>query len=107
MKITITGASDDLIEIDGDFREEFSVNMETAERKGGLLLAVSDGTLLRVRYNDDGIWRITRIVNGMAKFSKTEGDVAADTFDVVTLEGELVNWVVLGIDVAMTGRRAR
>lgn len=90
MKVIITGASDDLIEVDGDIVEEFG-----ASTKGTNLLAVSDGTLLRITYDNDGIWRIGRLVTGSAEFVKVEGDVPADTFDKVTLTGD-IKWIVVG-----------
>lgn len=98
-KLIITGSSDDLIEIEGEFREEF--NVYTDDQKDGFLLAVSDGTLLNINYDQDGIWRIKRLKSGGATFNKVEGDVERDTNDVVTLEGDPLKWVVLGINVAM------
>lgn len=88
-KITITGASDDLIEIDGDISEEWD-----AYDKGRQFIAVSDGTLLSIEYDDDGIWRVNKVTGGSAEFSKRDGDVERDTFDVVTLEGD-IRWVAL------------
>ena len=94
MKITITGASDDLIEIDGDIQEEFNSWDDSPT-----LIAVSDGTLLRVVYDRDGIWRFTPLVYGTAKYFKVDGSAERDTNDVVTLEGE-IKWVVYGKDWA-------
>lgn len=94
MYITITGASDDLIEIDGDIVEEWSAPGEVDE--GGALIAISDGTLLRIIYDEDGIWRITRLVAGSAQFEKVEGDVLRNTFDIAKLWGVEIAWVVLG-----------
>ena len=53
--ILIYGSSDDLIEIDGDWQEEFMVTDEITH------LALSDGTLLKVTF--DGDWNI-KIVKG-------------------------------------------
>lgn len=93
--LTVTGGSDDLIIIGGDTSREFGATGDTEGE--GAYLAFSDGTLLRIKYDEDGIWRITRIISGSALFSKVEGDVDADTFDVVTLNG-VIRWVVLGED---------
>jgi len=94
MKITIYGASDDLIEIEGDIQEEFNwIPYNEHEFK---LLAFSDGTLLRVAYDSDGVWRLNKVASGAAKFSKVEGDVEKDTPDIVTLSGVEIKWVVLG-----------
>lgn len=96
-KISITGASDDLIEVTGDITEEWNPPLDEAD--AGVLLAVSDGTLLRVVYDSDGIWRITRIIAGTAEYEKKEGDVEEDAFDVVTLIGD-IKWVALATNWA-------
>lgn len=101
MKISITGASDDLVEVEGDIREEFSWS---PDGDGETLMAVSDGTVLRVEYDKNGIWRFTRIATGTATYSKVEGDVEKDTFDVVTLEGD-IKWVVIGSGIARASFR--
>lgn len=99
MEVRITGASDDLIEIDGDISEEW--NWYSSDAQDSRLIAVSDGTLLRVRYDEDGIWRFMPIVKGTAFAEHIVGDVEADTFDVIVLRGE-VHWLVLGTDRAVT-----
>ncbi len=48
----VTGASDDLIEIAGELEEEFN----SIDCSDGVM-AFSDGTLLDVEYDEDGIWR--------------------------------------------------
>jgi len=93
MSITIYGASDDLIEIDGDICEEFNW---IPSDDGTRLLAFSDGTLLRVAYDCDGIWRLNLVARGAARFTKVEGDVEKDTPDEVTLSDVEIKWVVLG-----------
>jgi hypothetical protein len=102
-EVTIYGASDDLIEVEStSFRdEEFNVNLDSAQ--DSLLLAVSDGTVLRVRYDEDGIWRFTPLVVGSAnvnfKVAAYAGDKGTYT-DRVTLTGEDLSWVVLGSQIA-------
>jgi len=92
--LIIYGASDDLIEIEGDITDEFNVYLNGDET---VLLAVSDGTLLRVKYDEDGIWRLNRVVAGLAAFEKEEGDIVKDTPDKITLTGvEYFKWVVVG-----------
>jgi len=93
MQVTIYGASDDLIEIEGDVNEEF--NWPFRDDEDGLL-AFSDGTLLRIKYDKDGIWRLNRVKSGLTYFSKEEGDIEKDTPDKVTLSGYDIKWVVLG-----------
>lgn len=95
MAIKVFGASDDLVEIEGDIREEFYA--VSAEDKP-TLLAFSDGTLLQIQYGvgNQAFWRITPLVYGTAKYSKVEAtDEDTNYSDVVTLEGEF-KWVVCG-----------
>jgi hypothetical protein len=91
MSITVYGASDDLIEIEGGISEEFSVYDED-----GMLLACSDGTVLGIVYDSDGCWRITPRRTGWGIFSKVEasGPDGDDYSDKVTIEGDIV-WVAL------------
>ena len=68
VSITVYGASDDLIEIEGAIREEFSaLDDETPN-----LLAFSDGTLLEVNYTSMGIWRINVLSAGFSNVAKHE-----------------------------------
>lgn len=74
----VTGASDDLIEIDGELQEEFNCYDCTDGT-----MAFSDGTLLKVDYNTDGIWRFRPIYKGCL-FEKIEvGSVEEDKNDEV------------------------
>lgn len=86
--ITITGASDDLIEIDGDVNEEFN----SYDCKNGLL-CISDGTLLKVVYDEDGIWRFTPKCKGTAFKGHEVGSAEDGTNDKVFIEG-VVKWIV-------------
>jgi hypothetical protein len=88
--ITIYGASDDLIEIEGDIREEFSPH-EDGEPD---YLAFSDGTVLSILYGEDGNWNIKRLTIGTASYQhhKADGD---EYTDKVTLQGDLT-WCVCG-----------
>lgn len=87
---TITGASDDLIELDGQIREEFS-HYARDDDDQGCLLAFSDGTLLSIKY--DGVWRIARMAKGSCEYAHAPGSEVDDTNDVVTLIGDL-RWCV-------------
>ena len=90
--VTVYGASDDLIEIEGDIRDEISPNDEHPAK-----LAFSDGTVLSVKYDDDGCWRVNRVAEGSAKMEKVEAE-GPDTdnyTDRVTLTGD-IKWVVAG-----------
>lgn len=92
-KVTIYGASDDLIEVEGDVEEEF--NPPPDEATG--ILAFSDGTVLRVEYTNDGIWRVTPLFKGTATISIVQAASEDDDnySDRATLEGD-VRWVVFG-----------
>lgn len=93
--ITVYGAGDDLIEVDGDLSGEFTLRNGAPEV--GDLLAFSDGTILRIGYTPHGIWRITPIFRGAAELTieqATEGD-ETNYSDRATLSGAV--WVVHGI----------
>lgn len=94
--VTIYGASDDLIEIEGDLSEEFS-----AYNAKNTKLAFGDGTVLAVTYSDVGTWRIRRDVQGSASYEHDEdpGNDENRYSDRVTLTGDL-KWVVLSDDDA-------
>jgi hypothetical protein len=96
-ELTIYGASDDLIEVDGCIREEFNFYPREDE---SLLIGVSDGTLLRVRYDEDGIWRFTPIVVGSSSVDIEYGKDDRAHTDRVTLTGDDLVWVVLGSQIA-------
>jgi hypothetical protein len=92
MTVTIYGASDDLIEVEGDIRDEFTLQ----DDDDGDYLAFSDGTVLHVEYGSEGIWRIHQSVKGAAEFANVPGDDPEDNYtDRVTLTGD-VGWVVHG-----------
>lgn len=102
--IEVYGASDGLIEVEGDIREEFSYS---GEARGVDVLAFSDGTLLSIEYDQNGIWRINLLASGALAYNKDEGysdegqrgDGKPAYSDVVTLSGEpevVVRWVVHG-----------
>jgi hypothetical protein len=99
MSILIYGASDDLIEVDGDLSDEFTY-MSRTDGHNGDLLAFSDGTILRIQFTDTGVWRITPVVGGAGYLNivqAPEGD--EDNYsDRATLDGAV--WVVHGISYA-------
>jgi hypothetical protein len=65
MTTKVYGASDDLIEFDGDVTGEVG-HYGTDENERGDLIIFSDGTLLEIKYGkaDMGIWGITGIKAG-------------------------------------------
>lgn len=90
--ITIYGCSDDLIEVEGAIREEFTAH-EDGEPE---YLAFSDGTVLSIAYTQ-GLWRIHRITLGSADLQKEEclPDDEDNYTDRVTLTGD-IKWCVCG-----------
>lgn len=61
----IYGASDDLVEFDGDFTGEVGC-YGTDDRDKGVLVIVSDGSILEVKYGKggDGIWEVKLLKQG-------------------------------------------
>ena len=84
----VTGASDDLIEIEGEIREEFSA----WDCRNGIL-TFSDGTLLDVAYDVNGLWRFNITYRGSLFDRKEEGSLTDDTNDKVFFK-EGLNWIV-------------
>lgn len=98
-KVIVFGASDDLIEVDGDIREEFNCYDEEHPQ----YLAFSEGTILSIFYSSKGLWEIRRVAIGNAKYSKKEAienPKDNEYSDVVTLESDNIQWVVFGSSIA-------
>ena len=99
--IRIYGASDDLIEIAGDWREELNPPLDRDEEDGVCALVCSDGTALKVVY--DGCWRFSPLAKGSAAYSIEQAvgedadrraDGSSGYSDLVTLDGD-VRWVAV------------
>lgn len=94
-KVIVCGASDDLIEIEGDIREEFNCYDEEHPQ----YLGFSEGTVLSIFYSSKGIWEIRRVAIGDAKYSKKEAvdnSIDDEYSDKATLESDNIRWVVFG-----------
>lgn len=89
MSVTVYGASDDLIEVEGDIREEFEwLDSDSA------FLGFSNGVVLRVTFRS--VWRIEPVtgVDRVQVVQCPEGD--EDNYsDRATVTGD-VTWVVCG-----------
>lgn len=85
MSVTIHGASDDLIEIDGDCGDE-----HPASRHGDLI-ELSNGCGFTIRYESDGFWRIaaTHIPPGVEWTHRAGADEDTDYSDVVTVKSHI------------------
>lgn len=95
MKVEIYGAGDDLIEIEGDIREEF----DSYQPANGYTcyVAISDGTLLSVNYDDDGFWRLHILVKGAdSEIEKEEVDYSEENSysDIIKIETPSIEWIV-------------
>lgn len=91
----VWGASDDLIEFEGDFRGEVGC-YGTDEEERGVLLVFSDGTLLEVKYGKGGrgIWGITLVSKGTLLDGIEQCDSAdADPYSDVATFREGLKWV--------------
>jgi hypothetical protein len=88
MSITIQGYSDDIIELSGDIEDEIPYD-------GGepAVLVFSDGTVLEIEFNDDGMWKIALLCGGSGKYIREFECSFNDkkTYsDVVIIEGDIV-----------------
>lgn len=100
--ITVSGHSDDLIEIEGDLVEEFDGYGESC------YIGTSNGALLRIHLDpEDGIWRIVPLagftlitVTPAGEVNPNVPPVEGDT-DIATIEGDIV-WVTCGPEFATT-----
>lgn len=97
---TIHGDSDDLISFEGDVHGEVSC-YGTDDRKQGVMLVCSDGTVLEVKYGKAGlgVWAITIIRAGDLFDTKTDCDDEDATIhsDVVTFAPG-IKWVMAASD---------
>ena len=94
----VYGASDDLIEFDGDLRGEVCVGLSSEQYPLGTLVAFSDGTILAVRYGKPaagGVWAIDVLWRG-SLFDRHEActDEDADPYSdqVFFRDGKLKAW---------------
>jgi hypothetical protein len=60
----VYGASDDLIEFEGDFRGEAAHRSD--DEDAGTLIVMSDGTIMEIKYGkgNEGIWALTLLRKG-------------------------------------------
>jgi hypothetical protein len=94
----IYGSSDDLIEFEGDFSGEVG-QYGTDDDEHGVLVIVSDGTILEVKYGKGGmgIWAITLLKRGTL-FEGIEQCTSedADPYSDVATFREGVTWAYAG-----------
>lgn len=114
MPVTVYGASDDLIEIEGDISEEFTYGLR--HESSGAILAFSDGTVIRIHYGlaDEAMWRIIPVRHGrLGPTDEPVGwslrhatDEESNYSDVLTLNAD-IEWVVLGDNYVAAPKRKK
>ncbi|MGE4274081.1 MAG: hypothetical protein AB7E31_14665 [Desulfitobacterium sp.] len=85
--LTVSGHSHDGIMVEGDLVEEFD-----AVKCDDGLLAFSDGTILKVEYDEYGLWRFKVLYKGDLYNYKVEGDLGNDADDEVHFNDGVI-WV--------------
>lgn len=94
MATKVYGASDDLIEFEGELKGEAACS-GTDDRKKGALVIFNDGTIVEVKYGkaDMAIWGITVIKQG-SLFDRIEpcNDEKADPYSDVLHFKDGVKW---------------
>lgn len=89
MSVTVYGASDDLIEVDGDVYDEFPWNDSEPA-----YLGFSTGVVLRVTFGN--VWRIAPVAGAdLVQVAQCPEDDEDNYSDKATVEGD-VAWVVCG-----------
>lgn len=93
MGVVVYGASDDLIEVEGDVTEEF---LPDKDEDSGTLLAFSNGTVIRVSYSPAGVWRISPVAGAENVVVVQAPEDDEDNYsDRATVTSD-VTWVVAG-----------
>lgn len=110
MSLFIYGASDDLIEIEGDLDDEFMVDYDSS-----YFVSTSSGFVIRIDFEGD--WKImamqtpvpdARNYNFYPAGTKEAVDIAhSDDTDVIELLGDPVTWVVGGTQYMKAGKKAK
>lgn len=92
MSVTVYGASDDLIEVEGDIREELPWDYS-----GPAYLGLSNGVVLRIQYGHvSGVWRIAPVAGAdLVQVTQCPENDEDNYSDKATVTGD-VAWVVCG-----------
>ena len=100
--LTVYGASDDLVEIEGDIREEF--NWIPDDQNDSAYVALSDGTVIEVRYDSNGVWRLNQVAVGTSTFRHVPADGESYSDRVALEGGGTIRWALFGGHFAQPGR---
>lgn len=76
----IYGASDDLIELEGDIDDEVDALSKFNTTEKPFIISFDDNTKVRIFYLKDGIWKIELMVAGhlFSKIEECNGDKYSD-----------------------------
>lgn len=100
MATKVYGASDDLIEFDGDFKGEVGC-YGTDDSEQGVLVVLSDGTVLEVKYgkNDEAIWEVKALKKGtlLDRIDQCD-DSDADPYSDVAHFSNGIKWAYAATD---------
>lgn len=90
MSVTLFGYSDDLVEIEGDVREEFNPTGDEP-----VLVTFSTGTVASIQYTAEGAWRIIVLEPGttVLDLQQCPADDEDDYTDRLVISSQ-VEWVV-------------
>jgi hypothetical protein len=98
--VILRGHSDDILYIAGALDEELYPSREAQNSQGtdeADVLAFSDGSLLRVRYDGDGVWRLTFALFGPGTIvTKTDGTMDSGSDEVILKAKAPFQWAILG-----------
>lgn len=92
MPLTVHGAGDDLIELEGDIIEEYSAVLEANETA---ILVLSNGALLEVRGDAFGVWRITQLDGPLGDITRAPMNDESNYSDVFRTQDNIA-WVIKG-----------
>ena len=95
--LILSGCSDDIIYVKGDLNDEFTPwkLLPNDSQCECLHIALSDGSLLRFCYDEDGIWRFKIQYRGLLLKEKIHGSIEHATNDVVVFNSG-IKWCILG-----------
>lgn len=87
--VKIYGVSDDLIEIEGDIRQEIEAYEQVKH------ICLSDGLIVKINY--DGEWNIKIVKKGDSpvKYTPSEGVDSKNYSDIIEINGN-IGWAIVG-----------
>jgi len=96
--LTIYGTPEDQIKVEGDFEEELGLY----EMQDSTFLAISGGTLLSVRLDEEEVWRIDKIAVGLDTGMEKEDGTSASGSDTIRLASPVAafEWILMGTSLA-------